>query len=115
MLCSYVNWRSVQCKLSAIREGIKNTIVQGNYDALLVLIWQADRLAEYKIRRSDYENPFEPPADLFRLVVRCGMRDLPSSTSVKVFPLLRRAQAESMPQHDTDITAWATHHFTPRW
>lgn len=112
MLCSYVNLRSVQYELSAFNEGMKNAILQGNHDALLVLIWQADRLAEYKVPRSDHENPFEPPAELFRLVARCGMRDLPSSTSVKLFTLLLRAHAESMPQHDTDITAWATHLFT---
>ena len=38
MLCSYVNLGSVQYELPAFHEGMKNAIVQGNYDALLVLI-----------------------------------------------------------------------------
>lgn len=120
MLCSYVNLGSVQYELPALHEGMRNAIVQVNYDALLVLIWLADRLAERKDIMSDSENAFKPPSELFRLVVKLGMRDLDISeaysisegimktaVSVKLFTLLLRAHAESMPQNDPDITAWA--------
>ncbi|CAD6584509.1 MAG: hypothetical protein ASARMPREDX12_001680 [Alectoria sarmentosa] len=120
MLCSYVNLRTVQYSLPAFHEGMRNAIVQGNYEALLVLIWQADRLAEYKESKSYVRPPFEPPAELFRLVAKCGTQDTAPSgchssdknfnnplLSIKLFTLLLRAHAEAMPQNDPDITAWA--------
>ena len=97
-----------------------NAVVQGNYEALLVLIWQADRLAEYKDSKSYVRPPFEPPAELFRLVAKCGTQDIAPSgchssdtnfngplLSIKLFTLLLRAHAEAMPQNDPDITTWA--------
>ena len=120
MLCSYVNLRTVQYSLAAFHEGMINAIVQGNYEALLVLIWQADRLAEYKDSKSYDRPPFKPPAELFRLVARFGTQDTALSgchssdtnfndplLSIKLFTLLLRAHAEAMPQNDPDITAWA--------
>ena len=71
---------------------------------------------------SEYDNVFEPSSELFGLVARLGMRDLEilerKSNSegimsavvyVKLFTLLLRADAESMPKNDPDITAWATY------
>lgn len=122
MLCSYVSLGSVQYEVPAFHEGMKNAIVQGNHDALLVLIWLADRLAEYKDTMSDFDNVFEPPSELFRLVARLGIGNLEIAERysnsegtmnpivyVKLFTLLLRAHAESMPQNDADITAWATY------
>lgn len=74
---------------------------------------------------ADYdENPLKPPPELFRLVAKQGMRsfaapsDRRSGHQVKndeaeislwLFTLLLRAHAESMPQNDPDIQAWANH------
>ena len=97
---------------------MRNAVVQGNSDALLVLLWLGTRLAEYRdedsMSRGD-ESPFEPPAELFRLVARRGGPALTRSEavfedtdiSVKHSALLLRAHAESMPQHDADISRWA--------
>ena len=129
MLCSYVNLRSVQYELSAFHEGMRNAIVQANHDALLVLLWQADRLVAYRPSHSHShdESPFEPPGELFRLVARRGMRDsavldecsssengVATSVSVKLFTLLLRVHAESMPRNDIDITRWAQQLLTCR-
>lgn len=121
MLASYVDLHTVHFALSALLEGMRNAVVQGNSDALLVLLWLGTRLAEYRdedsMSRGD-ESPFEPPAELFCLVARRGGPALTASDrseavfedtdiSVKHFALLLRAHAESMPQHDADISRWA--------
>ena len=121
-LCGYVNLRKVQYELSAFHEGMEHAIVQGNYEALLVLIWEATRLAEYKATTSRDETPFKPPEELFRLIARrrvprLGLSDGEAagaeivddfSVDISLFTLLLRAHAESMPQNDPDITAWTT-------
>lgn len=122
MLASYINLHKVKYQLEAFYKGMETAIVRGHYDALLTLVWLATRLAEYKDVVSGNENPFEPPGELFRLVARrsiqnieavsdghsnseAGRIDAPSS--IRLFPLLLRAHAESMPQDDPDIIAWA--------
>ncbi|KAF6224735.1 hypothetical protein HO133_009928 [Letharia lupina] len=120
MVCSHVNLRTVQHDPSALSEGMRNAIVQGNHEALLVLIWHASRFAEYQETASHDDRPFEPPAELFRLVAKRGgpevatLDQCPGSeavnnatVSVRLFALLLRAHAESMPRDDPGITAWA--------
>lgn len=121
MLCSYVDLRLVRYEFSAFHEGIKSAVVQENHEALLVLLWQAVR--RYRKVTAHDESPFELPAELFQLVARRGVLSLAATSdryssseamiddtliSRKLFTLLLRAHAESMPQEDPDIIAWAT-------
>ena len=124
MLSSHVNLRTVQYQLEAFHQGMTNAVVERHYDALLMLVWLATRLAESSNTTTDDDNPFEPPAELFRLVAR---RDLQAfiatgyglsgggvgrgelEISIRLFTLLLRAHAESMPQNDPEIEAWANH------
>ena len=70
------------------------------------------------------ENPLKPPPELFRLVAKQGMRPFAATSdessgyqvkiddadiSMRLFTLLLRAHAESMPQNDPDIEAWVHH------
>lgn len=121
MLCSYVDLRLVRYELSAFHEGIKSAVVQENHEALLVLLWQAVR--RYETITAHDEGPLELPAELFQLVARRGVLSLAATSdryssseamiddtliSRKLFTLLLRAHAESMPREDPDIIAWAT-------
>lgn len=129
LFSSYVNLDAVKCQRAAFHEGMRNAVIQRHYDALLTFVWLGTRLAESRqsiyLTAADYdENPLKPPPELFRLVAKQGMRsfaapsDRRSGHQVKndeaeislwLFTLLLRAHAESMPQNDPDIQAWANH------
>lgn len=129
-LCSYAD-PTVKYEVGALHEGMKNAIVQRHHDALLTLVWFADRRAEF-VRsvsekpfdhtRANEEIPFKVPAELFRLVARrglqtfaatldqhpsCECKEKETKTFIRLFMLLLRADAESLPQDDPDILAWA--------
>ena len=120
-LCSsYVDLRTVKYHVEAVHEGMRNAIVQRHYDALLTLVSLASKLADVRNTVSDDENPFEPPVELFRLVARQGLHDFTATSemrswcekaeaeiSIGLFTLLIRTHAESMPQKDPNIEAWA--------
>lgn len=119
-LRSHINLREVKYSLSAFHEGMKNAILQGKEEALLVLVWYADQLTGIS-DKSRNSCPFEPPADLYRVAAtQCLLqgkcedplpddadRRIDFSTSVSMFKLLVRAHAESIPLEDKVITAWA--------
>lgn len=124
MLSSHVNLRTVHYQFEAFYQGMSNAIVHGHYDALLTLLWLATRLVEFSDTASNDENPFKPPAELFRLVARRDLHAFTASSnelsdggvgrceveiSIRLFTLLLRAHAESMPQNDAEIEAWANH------
>ena len=117
MLSSYRS-RPVH-KPSAFHEGMRFAILQLNYEALLIFVELADSFAMYGFSCQ----AFELPAELFRLVANCDYEVKYATTTtsysssedtvdaasiyVRLFILLLRAQAESMPQNDPDITRWA--------
>ena len=111
LLSSHVNFRTVKYQLEAFHEGMRHATTQGNYEALLTLLWLATWLADYKVvnRRWVDDGPFEPPQDMFRLVARQGLEEIAdkSHNSIGLFMFLLRAHAESMPSHGSDIEAWA--------
>ena len=129
---SYVNLHAVECRHEAFHEGMRNAIIQRHYDALLTLVWIGTRLAEaefvvfsrWSAAESYRENPLKPLSELFRLVAKQGMRPFAATSdessgyqvktddadiSMRLFTLLLRAHAESMPQNDPDIEAWVNH------
>ena len=126
---SYVSVNAVACRREAFHEGMRNAIIQRHYEALLTLVSVGIRLAEFMVSgrsaaESYDENPLKPPQELFRLVAKQGMRPFEATSdessgyqvknddtdiSMKLFTLLLRAHAESMPQNDPDIEAWVNH------
>ena len=129
LFSSYVSLDAVKCQREAFHEGMRNAIIQRHYDALLTLVWLGTRVAEFEISEglaaATYDdNPFRAPPELFRLVAKQGMRPFAATAdersgyreqndeaeiSLWLFTLLLRAHAESMPQNDPDIKAWANH------
>ena len=133
LFSSYVSLGAIKCQREAFHEGMRNAVIQRHYDALLTLVWLGTRLAEYRAFRlaaADYDgNPLKPTPDLFRLVAKQGMRSFAAPSdrrsgyqvkndeaeiSLRLFTLLLRAHAESMPQNDPDIQSWASHLSTCR-
>ena len=129
LFSSYVSLPAVKRQHEAFHEGMRNAIIQRHYDALLTLVWLGTLVVEFEVGRglvaATYdENPFKPPAEMFRLVAKQGMRPFAATSdkrsgyrvkndeaeiSLWLFTLLLRAHAESMPQNDPDIKAWASH------
>ena len=126
---SYVSLYAVTHQRHAFYEGMRNAVIQRHYDALLTLVWLGTRLAEFEgsegLMAASYdENLLKPPPELFRFVAKQGMRPVAATSdecsgcqvkngeaeiSLWLFTLLLRAHAESMPQNDLDIEAWANY------
>ena len=120
LLTSNVDPGIVKYSAAALNEGMRNALVQENYDAMLSLLSVAVRLADGRSPDEAGDEPrddcpFEPPQEFFRLIAKKGIRDASDlkskinqpSPSVGLFTLLLRAHAESMPRNDPDIELWA--------
>ena len=121
LLDSHLDLRYAKYKLQDFYVGMENAISQHHYSALLTLLWLAGILTEARGEDlSADKNPFEPPAELFRHVVRQDIRDFATTsdgcsrlgdrreevkTSVRLFMLLLRTHAESMPRNNPEIEA----------
>lgn len=102
--------REVKCSTAALHAGTKNAILEGNATALLVLVW-----AEFRISQSrapfPHDAPYEIPPDLFRLAASDARKDdaCADAVAISTFSLLLRTHAESMPNFDKTILAWASY------
>ena len=98
---------------------MRRATLQGHYDALFALLWLACRLAHCKTWPADARR-LDPPEHLFRLAVTSEKSSLSGDGSdyaetsggatevkLRVFLLLLRAHAESMPRNDPVIEGWA--------
>ncbi|PTU18817.1 hypothetical protein P175DRAFT_0409451, partial [Aspergillus ochraceoroseus IBT 24754] len=101
---------SVTLSREALQQGIHTALIEHNAAALSILL----KMDEYTFRAEHpappapatataIATPYILPADHFRTAVRVA-RDDPA-----LFQLLLRANAESLPPDDSEITAWAMH------
>ena len=113
--------REVKYQIEAFHEGMRNAVIQNNYDALLTLVCLSARFAKLMDTGMSSEIVFEPRAELFCLLARRGMGFLAEheakvaetgreniKETIHFFSLLIHTHGESMPQNDPDIEMWAT-------
>lgn len=93
----------------ALYEGVRIAIQDGNYAALLVLIWILDCMADFSSQLSKKEKSPHIPAGIFQLAAQRPLNDeIAIALSVKMFKCLLRAHAEDMPKSDSIIGNWAS-------
>ncbi len=109
MVCTAVDLDRVTYSRDGFYDGMRNAVLQGNPKALLVLAWAVSRTSH---QRGGYPNVrrIEMPKDLFRLAIpdMSEENEVADATAISMFKILIRTHAESMPQNDNDIIAWAT-------
>ncbi|KAL2871381.1 uncharacterized protein BJX67DRAFT_160306 [Aspergillus lucknowensis] len=90
-------YRNVFVSREAIQQGVHMALVEHNVDALTTLL----KIDEYSFRCENWTLPYTLPPEHFRSAVRVARDD------ARLFQLLIRASAESIPLDDSEITQWA--------
>lgn len=96
----HLNTPLVDYSRDALQEGIHNAVISRNERALTILLKLDELLVRSQITESG-EAPYSLPAEHFRTAVHHSPND------PRFFQLLLRANAESVPPDDPDITQWA--------
>ena len=105
--------KNVSLSRHVLHEGIHNALVQNNQRALVCLLKIDEYFARCEIAATTTDNattttnssiPYTIPSEHFRTAIRSHSSTQTQST---LFHLLLRANAESVPPDDAEITQWA--------
>lgn len=107
MVCTDPPIRHGPFSAAAVHLGMSDAIEEGHVSAPLILAEYGGR-SETLGRIFPRDSPLELPADLFHTLALCALKNSQkSSTSISLFKLLLRTQADSMPKSDAKIEHWA--------